>query len=187
MSCFLISALVWVHDLAERCEEASPIGVLADIATVPTHDAVNGADDCGRGAEAIEMLNNDSLCGMEQLKPTYRAGTEYSIPKRLGRHVAIDVTRVEVELPIGRLDHRHRGILSSWSGEGSSLGTLGKFSGLGMVHFCLRLPVTAEKLVTNDSRAAREEKIRQIACKLLRQIICKVTVRPHPACPFYVS
>ncbi len=35
-----------IRDLAQRREEALPIGVLAEVATVPTHDAVNGADDC---------------------------------------------------------------------------------------------------------------------------------------------
>jgi len=50
-----------IDDGAERREESLPVGVLADVAPVAPHDAVNGADHRRPVGEAVEMIDHADL------------------------------------------------------------------------------------------------------------------------------
>jgi putative NIF3 family GTP cyclohydrolase 1 type 2 len=89
-----------------QCREKSlSVGVLTDVAIIAAHDAIDSADEGGRAAQAIEILDHRNLVrdGTVKTDPTHRTGTAHGIAKCLWGHVTIEVTRINVVVFISSL------------------------------------------------------------------------------------
>ena len=87
---------------------------------VPAHGAVDRADDRGRVAEAVEVLDDRDLVRDRAVEadPAHRGGAADGAAERLRRHVAVDVARLQAVMPVGGLDHRDRRVLGGRGREG---------------------------------------------------------------------
>ncbi len=103
-----------VGDRPQRGEEALAVGVLADVAAVAAHDAVDRADHLGGLREPVEVLDHRDLVRDRAVEagPAHGAGAAHRVAERVGRHLAVEIAGVEAVVAVGGLDHRHGRVLA---------------------------------------------------------------------------
>src|SRR5271165_5735005 len=108
-----------IGNSAKGREKSLSVGVLTDVAIIAAHDTIDSANEGGRAAKTIEILDHRNLVrhGTVKTDPTHRAGTAHGIAKCIWGYVTIEVTRVDVVVFISSLDHRYGRILSRRRGE----------------------------------------------------------------------
>src|SRR5260370_4771596 len=108
-----------IGNSAQGRERSLSVGVLADVAIIAAHDTIDSANESGRAAKTIEILDHRNLVSHGTIKtdPTHRAATAHGIAKCIWGYATIEVTRVDVVVFISSLDHCHGRILSRRRGE----------------------------------------------------------------------
>ena len=108
-----------IHHLLQTLQKPFAIGVLANVLAIATHGAVHRADDAGRFAEPIEMLDDGDLVrdGTVKARPIHCTRAGHGIGELLGRHLGVQITIMQPMMAISGFDHFHRGILRRWLGK----------------------------------------------------------------------
>ena len=89
-----------VDHVPQRLQKTLAVRVFADEFIAPSYRAIDGAHCGGRLAHAIEVFDHRHFVRYRAIEPypAHGPGALHRIAKIFGRHLAIDVTNVQVTL-----------------------------------------------------------------------------------------